>query len=108
MKKVSFSSHPVKHIPQRTCVACRQVKAKRELVRFVHTSDKGVEVDLSGRKVGRGAYLCQARECWETGLRGGRLEHSLKTTIAQDDREKLIIFREDFLREPEEVSGKDK
>ncbi len=56
-----------------------------------------VEVDTSGRKAGRGAYLCQAQGCWEAGLKGGRLEHALRTTLTQDNRDQLIRYRKDFL-----------
>ena len=89
----------IKHVPQRTCVACRKVRDKRELVRLVRVSDESVEVDVSGKKPGRGAYLCPARECWELCLKGGRLEHSLRTKLAQDNREQLIRFGRDLLKE---------
>jgi predicted RNA-binding protein YlxR (DUF448 family) len=79
-----------KHVPQRTCVSCRTVKDKQELVRLVRLPDKGIEVDLTGKKAGRGVYLCRARECWETGIKSGRLENSLRTTLSRDDREELI------------------
>ena len=85
-----------KHVPQRTCVACRKVKVKRELVRLVCVPDGSVEVDTSGKKAGRGAYLCQARECWTIGLKGGRLEHALRTTLTRDNREQLIKYRDSF------------
>ena len=88
----------VKHIPQRTCIACRRVKAKRELLRLVRISDGSVEVDTSGKRAGRGAYLCRARECWETGLKGGRLEYVLRTSLNQDNREQLVRYGEDFLQ----------
>ena len=103
---MSINLSPVKHVAQRTCVACRQTKAKRELVRLVRTPDRGVEVDLSGRKDGRGAYLCRARECWDTGLRGGRLEYSLKAILSQDNKEELTRLGEEILKE--EVGGEDK
>ena len=80
----------IRHIPQRTCVACGKVRPKRELIRLVHVSDGEVEVDTSGKKVGRGAYLCPVEECWEIGLKSGRLEHTLHTTLTQDNREQLI------------------
>ena len=86
-----------KHIPQRTCVACRKVDAKRELIRLVRLSDGSVEVDTSGKKTGRGAYLCRAQGCWEAGLKGGRLEYTLRTTLTQDNRKKLITQGEDLL-----------
>ena len=73
-------------------MACRKVKAKRELVRLVRIADGNVEVDTSGKKAGRGAYLCPARECWEAGLKSSRLEHTLRTTLTQDNREQLIQY----------------
>ncbi len=90
-REKSIKPASVKHIPQRTCVACGQVRAKRELVRLVRTAD-GVEVDTSGRKAGRGAYLCPTLECWETGLRKGRLEHTLRAALTEDNRERLIKY----------------
>ena len=80
-------------------MACREIKAKRKLIRLVHVSDESLEIDISGKQVGRGAYLCRARECWDIGLKDGRLEHSLRTTLTQDNREQLIRFGKDFLKE---------
>ncbi len=57
----------MKHVPQRTCVGCRTVMAKRQLVRVVRTAD-GVLVDPTGKLAGRGAYLHDRRSCWESGL----------------------------------------
>ena len=78
-------------------MACRQVKAKRELIRIVHTSNGNVEVDTTGKKTGRGAYLCRAPECWEVGLRGGRLEYALRTNLTQDNREQLARYGKDLI-----------
>jgi uncharacterized protein len=80
----------VKHVPQRTCVGCRTVLAKRELIRIVRTSE-GVRVDLSSKLAGRGAYLHNQRSCWERGLRGA-LAHALKTELTNADRERLEAF----------------
>ena len=80
-------------------MACRKVKAKRELIRLVRISDESVEVDIGGKKTGRGAYLCRAQECWESGLKGGRLERSLRATLTQDNREQLIRFSKDLLKD---------
>lgn len=88
-----------KHIPQRTCVACRKVSAKRELIRLVRIADGSVEIDTSGKKTGRGAYLCRMRACWESGLKGGRLEYTLRTTLTQDNREQLIKHGETLLNQ---------
>ena len=75
-------------------MACRKIRPKQELIRLVHIPDGSIEVDTSGRKTGRGAYLCQAQECWEIGVKGSRLEHALRTTLSQDNREQLIRSRE--------------
>ncbi len=86
-----------KHTPQRTCAACRKVRAKQELIRLVRVSDGSVEVDTSGKKAGRGAYLCQSQGCWEVGLKGSQLEHVLRTILTQDNREQLIRHGKDLL-----------
>ena len=81
-----------RHIPTRTCVACRQTDAKRDLVRVVRTPAGTVQVDLTGKKAGRGAYLCRQRVCWEQALRRGSLSHALKTTLSADDLALLQQF----------------
>jgi predicted RNA-binding protein YlxR (DUF448 family) len=88
----------VKHTPQRTCVACQEVRAKRELIRLVRVSDGSVQVDTSGKKAGRGAYLCRVAECWEKGLKGNRLEHILRTTITPDNWEELADRGKEILQ----------
>ncbi|MFI5271812.1 MAG: RNase P modulator RnpM [Ktedonobacterales bacterium] len=84
----------VRHVPARTCVACRQVRPKRELIRVVRTPEGHVELDATGKKSGRGAYLCAKRSCWEPALRKGRLEHELETTLLPEDRAALEAFVE--------------
>ena len=100
-----MNSPPLKHIPQRTCVACRKVKDKKELIRLVRVAGMGVEVDTGGKKAGRGAYLCRAPECWELGCKGGRLEHTLRTNLTQENREQLIRFGTEFLAGGGEVGS---
>ena len=80
----------VKHVPQRTCVGCREVLPKRKMVRIVRTGE-GVQVDPTSKLAGRGAYLHDRRECWERGLRGS-LAHALKTTLTADERSVLEGF----------------
>ena len=80
----------VKHVPQRTCVGCRTVLSKRQMIRLVRTAER-VLVDPTGKRAGRGAYLHDRRECWERGLRGG-LAHALKAELTTDDRERLEAF----------------
>ena len=87
------------HIPQRTCIACRMVKPKRDLIRLVLISDSGVTVDPSGKKAGRGVYLCRDQECWKTGLKGGRLEHALRFSLSEDNRKQLIEYARTFAKE---------
>ena len=81
-----------KHVPQRTCVACRTTEAKRGLVRVVRTTGGTVEVDETGKKPGRGAYLCRVRECWDTALARKSLEYALKTPISAEDKAALQAY----------------
>ncbi|MGA9396956.1 MAG: YlxR family protein [Anaerolineaceae bacterium] len=80
----------VKHIPQRTCVGCRETLAKRSLIRLVRTED-GIMIDKSGKLSGRGAYLHNVRSCWEAGLKGS-LARALKIELTDADRIKLKEF----------------
>jgi len=91
-RKKSISPAPARHIPQRTCVACGEVRPQRELVRLVRVSGGGVEVDPTGRKMGRGAYLCPAPACWQAGLKKGRLEYVLRTALTGENRQQLIKY----------------
>ncbi len=83
---------PSKHVPKRTCVGCRETRPKREMVRIVRTPDSGVEIDESGKKSGRGAYLCQRQECWDTALKKARLQHALKTGLTDEELATLAAF----------------
>ena len=74
-----------RHVPQRTCIACRSTSAKREFVRLVRTPDGHVEVDPTGKKAGRGAYLCSQASCWELALKKDRLSLALKTKLSAED-----------------------
>jgi predicted RNA-binding protein YlxR (DUF448 family) len=82
----------VKHIPMRTCIACRENKPKRELLRVVRTPDGHVQLDATGKKAGRGAYLCAKLSCWEIALKRKRLESEFEVTISAEDREALDAF----------------
>jgi predicted RNA-binding protein YlxR (DUF448 family) len=79
-----------RHIPQRTCVGCREVLPKRSMVRIVR-SPQGVVIDPTGKLTGRGAYLHLLHPCWESGLEGA-LESALKTKLTSDERERLLQF----------------
>jgi predicted RNA-binding protein YlxR (DUF448 family) len=93
MKTSTNARQPsVKHLPQRTCLACRQVREKRALIRIVRATDGTVGVDDTGKKAGRGAYLCRNKNCWEEGLKSNRLEHVLRTKLNEEDRFRLVEY----------------
>jgi len=75
-----------KHIPQRTCIACRSKRPKRELVRIVRAPDGDVAVDKTGKQSGRGAYLCPTRECWHRALSEGLLSRALRVSLTEETR----------------------
>jgi len=75
--------------PQRTCIACREVRTKRELVRIVRTPEGQVMIDPTGKMSGRGAYLCRSKHCWEVALRESRIQRALKVTLSEMDRVRL-------------------
>ncbi|WP_299025041.1 YlxR family protein [uncultured Thermanaerothrix sp.] len=79
-----------KHVPQRTCVGCREVLPKRSLIRLVRTPE-GVKVDPTGKMRGRGAYLHNQRSCWERALKGA-LAQALRTELSANEREYLLAF----------------
>lgn len=70
-----------RHVPERTCVGCRAVRPKRELVRVVRTPEGTVELDPTGKRSGRGAYLCRNVACLEAAVQGRRLERALRHPI---------------------------
>ena len=84
---------PKKHIPQRTCIGCREVNEKKTLVRIVR-SPEGVCIDPTGRMPGRGAYLHEAKECWENALKRGALGRALKTEITPAEMQVLVSHME--------------
>jgi len=92
-----------RHIPQRTCIACRQEKPKRELVRIVRTLAGPVEVDLTGKQAGRGAYICPNRRCWELAFKKKALEHALETTLTEENKAALQTYANTLPQAPAEL-----
>lgn len=90
-----------KHIPLRTCVVCREKDAKRDFVRLVRTTDGTVEIDRTGKKNGRGAYLCARLSCWERAAAGNQLERALHVEVPQGVREALLQFGREHFRPDE-------
>jgi predicted RNA-binding protein YlxR (DUF448 family) len=81
-----------RRVPQRTCVGCREVNAKRELVRVVRGADGLVAIDLTGRKNGRGAYVHKVASCIESALKKRGIDHALK--VALDDARRQALAAE--------------
>lgn len=79
-----------RHIPQRTCVGCREVLSKRSMVRIVR-SPQGIVIDSTGKLAGRGAYLHMQRSCWENGLKGA-IASALKVELTPEERERLMNY----------------
>ncbi len=96
---------PQRHIPERTCVACRSLRPKREMVRVVRTTDGPVQIDLTGKQAGRGAYLCRRRECWHRALRQEALGRALKTELSAADRDTLRSFGDEQAAADQQVSA---
>lgn len=90
-----------RHIPQRSCVACRQTDSKRQLIRIVRTPQQGVQIDPTGKLAGRGAYLCRTRACWHKALKSSALNRALKTTLTNNELAALRTYA-DSLPEAEE------
>ncbi len=81
-----------RHIPQRTCIGCREEAGKRALVRIVRTPELRVVVDPTGRANGRGAYVHASRACWEKALKGVTMKNALKIIPAPEDVDALRAF----------------
>jgi predicted RNA-binding protein YlxR (DUF448 family) len=87
-----------KHVPERTCVACRSLhpeqakQPKRDLVRVVRSPQGGVSVDPTGKKAGRGAYVCANPTCWELALAKGALDRALHVSLSAEDRAALQAY----------------
>ncbi len=81
-----------RHVPQRTCIGCREEAGKRALIRIVRTPEQRLLVDPTGKANGRGAYLHASRPCWEKALKRGTITHALKFTPAKEDVEALQAY----------------
>lgn len=79
----------VKKIPQRTCIGCKSVKPKKELIRMVRTPEGEVLVDPTGKKSGRGVYTCPNLDCLEGSFKGSMLDKALEIELTAEMKEKL-------------------
>ena len=73
-----------KKIPMRKCVGCQEMKAKKEMIRIVRTEDGEFVLDATGRKNGRGAYICPSLACLEKAMKTKGLERSFKQAIPKE------------------------
>lgn len=78
-----------KKIPMRKCVGCQEMKSKKEMMRVLKTSEDIFELDATGKKNGRGAYLCFSKKCFEKAVKNKGLERSFKQAIPKEVYEKL-------------------
>lgn len=85
-----------KHVPERTCVGCGLVQPKRLMVRVVRTVEGEVAADPTGKKSGRGAYICKKWACWDKAVNRSSLGRALKTELSPTDREQLIQYGRAF------------
>ncbi len=79
----------VKKVPMRQCIGCGEKKSKREMIRILRTAEDAIVLDATGRKNGRGAYLCGKTDCLKKAVKTKGLERSLKTVIPAEVYESL-------------------
>lgn len=79
----------VKKIPQRMCIGCQTMKPKKEMTRVVRTPEGAIELDSTGKKAGRGAYLCPDVECLNKAVKAKRLEKAFQQKIDSEIIEAL-------------------
>ena len=78
-----------KHVPMRTCVGCGLKHPKRQMLRIVRTPEDAIELDVKGKRPGRGTYMCTGRECREVALDPRKLSRALKGKVTQEDVQRL-------------------
>ncbi len=78
-----------KKIPMRMCVGCRQMKEKKEMIRVLRTPENEICIDTTGKKNGRGAYICRNPQCLQMAVRNHGLERSFKMSIPKETAESL-------------------
>ena len=74
----------MKKVPLRQCIGCGEMKSKKEMIRVIKTADEEILLDATGRKNGRGAYLCPSMECMKKAVKSKCLERSFKMAIPKE------------------------
>lgn len=77
-------------IPMRMCVGCREMKEKRELIRIVRTPEGETLIDPTGKKSGRGAYVCRSPECLKRAIKQKQLERQLQASLTDEVNKALM------------------
>jgi predicted RNA-binding protein YlxR (DUF448 family) len=80
-----------KKIPMRKCLGCNEMKPKKELIRAVKSPEGEISLDLTGKKSGRGAYICPDRSCFDKARKGRRLEKALETKIPEEVYDAMAV-----------------
>lgn len=78
-----------KRTPLRKCLGCEQNKSKKELIRIVKTPENELLIDLTGKVNGRGAYICNNKECFEKAIKNNRIARNLEVDIPKEKIEEL-------------------
>ncbi len=78
-----------KRVPLRKCTGCQEMKNKKDMMRILKTPEGEIVLDVTGRKNGRGAYLCRSLDCFEKAVKGRGLERSLKAKVPEETYESL-------------------
>ena len=78
-----------KKIPLRQCIGCGEMKSKKEMIRILKTETEGIVLDATGRKNGRGAYICPRMECFQKAVKNKGLERSFKMPVPKEVYESL-------------------
>ena len=79
----------MKKIPLRQCIGCGEMKSKKEMIRVLKTTEDEIVIDATGRRNGRGAYICPSMECFKKAVKSRGLERSLKMAIPKEVYEAL-------------------
>ena len=80
----------IRKIPQRKCVGCNTSKDKKELIRVVKSAEGEISVDMTGKKNGRGAYICHDENCLKMAIKAKRLENAFECQISEEIYERLL------------------
>lgn len=83
-------------IPMRQCVGCQEMKSKKEMIRVIKTPEDEIMIDATGRKNGRGAYICPSRDCLAKAIKSKGLERSFKMSIPTDVYDQLTKEMEEI------------